>query len=953
METSAKERKQYNDSKIITNGTDEQVIAGAARQFSGFQKRDGSVVPFDALKIAGAIEKAASKVKREAQRPVEFSDAMGMTVQILAELNDPCSPYYIEEIDGKRLPEIEDVQDLVEIILARNGQNEVMTAYKLYRKKRENIRKQLKIRTRLESDSLDSTDALLLVESTVKNVTHPWDKSRIIDVLRKETSLPYDECRSIAKSVENRAFAWNGSTISTALVREMVNNELEERGHVDLLKDLAQFSIARPVLEGLLFSKSEENSNIKNNNPEAVTQTIGEIVLKQYALRYIFGEKLERAHATGRIHIHDLGFPDRVYCSSHSIEYIKKYGLTGLVNLSSESSPAKSAQVLTGHLNTFLASMQAYYAGALGVAYINIMYAPMLEGLSEKELLQRAQELIFNGSQNAFSRGGQTIFLDFNIHSGVPGYMKKVPAVGPGGKYMLMTASGEKLPLEDSYYDEFSASGYRLMELRLGDRLVLREVLDVSGQIVYDQALQDELAAAGERIVTYGDYEELSRTFALKMLDVWEKGDKNGRVFEFPKCDFHVSDESFSDPEQLKILNRACEVASRNGSVYFIFDRDQVTLSACCRLRTTINDNYMLMHPESMRFCGFQNVTINIPHAAYLAAAEGGRNMEGLMEKVYESMDMAVEAHLLKKDFVENHMMKEGGPLWQIGKESADGKIYVNPDASTFIIGLIGVNDAVKFLTGEEMHESPEAVEMAIRIVAAMNVRLRQYTQKYGLKFTLEESPAESAARRLAKTDMIYYGKYAADIVKGSMEDDSIYYTNSVHLSADCGVSLVERIRIQGLFHGLIESGAITHAFVGEERPSSASIFLLVKNTFFRTQSAQLTISPEFSYCNDCHNEMKGLMEKCNRCGSANVDGISRIVGYYSVINDWNRSKKGELQSRQKGNYLVAPEKAAAHRDLIPGYSRNAAADDDTATGEVPVSAAGGATCTDGVCTLY
>ncbi len=117
----------------------------------------------------------------------------------------------------------------------------------------------------------------------------PWDKTRIVDALLKETSLSYEGSRSIAKSVENRAFAWDDSTISTSLVREMVNNELEERGYIACLRDMAQFSIAKPVLEGLLFSKSDENSNIKNNNPEAVTQTIGEIVLKQYALRYLFG----------------------------------------------------------------------------------------------------------------------------------------------------------------------------------------------------------------------------------------------------------------------------------------------------------------------------------------------------------------------------------------------------------------------------------------------------------------------------------------------------------------------------------------------------------------------------------------------------------------------------------------------------------------------------------------
>jgi hypothetical protein len=33
--------------------------------------------------------------------------------------------------------------------------------------------------------------------------------------------------------------------------------------------------------------------------------------------------------------------------------------------------------------------------------------------------------------------------------------------------------------------------------------------------------------------------------------------------------------------------------------------------------------------------------------------------------------------------------------------------------------------------------------------------------------------------------------------------------------------------------------------------------------------------------------------------------GITRIVGYYSRISNWNKSKLGELKDRHKGNYSV------------------------------------------------
>ncbi len=44
----------------------------------------------------------------------------------------------------------------------------------------------------------------------------------------------------------------------------------------------------------------------------------------------------------------------------------------------------------------------------------------------------------------------------------------------------------------------------------------------------------------------------------------------------------------------------------------------------------------------------------------------------------------------------------------------------------------------------------------------------------------------------------------------------------------------------------------------------------------------------------------------CPHCGSTNVYGISRVVGYFSRIDNWNKSKQAEFKDRQKGNYKIA-----------------------------------------------
>jgi ribonucleoside-triphosphate reductase len=86
---------------------------------------------------------------------------------------------------------------------------------------------------------------------------------------------------------------------------------------------------------------------------------------------------------------------------------------------------------------------------------------------------------------------------------------------------------------------------------------------------------------------------------------------------------------------------------------------------------------------------------------------------------------------------------------------------------------------------------------------------------------------------------------------------------------------------------------------------------------FFRTQSAQVTISPEFTYCDHCQHSMRGLLEHCTRCGSERVWGETRVVGYFSKIQNWNKSKRyGELIARQRGRYAIETAGEASGTDV-------------------------------------
>lgn len=62
------------------------------------------------------------------------------------------------------------------------------------------------------------------------------------------------------------------------------------------------------------------------------------------------------------------------------------------------------------------------------------------------------------------------------------------------------------------------------------------------------------------------------------------------------------------------------------------------------------------------------------------------------------------------------------------------------------------------------------------------------------------------------------------------------------------------------------------------------------------------------SDCIDDKSNNKEAICYCPRCRSKNVYGVSRVVGYFSVIENWNKSKRAELKRRQKGNYWYEEE---------------------------------------------
>ena len=402
----------------------------------GIKKRDGQIVDLDPKKIFDAMYAAFVDVASMDGTEVDKAKIEELSSIVLQRIAS----------EGIDIPDVDYINKKNIEVMKEKGFVREANHFKNYMNERKEFRERMKI-LRITDSGRDSTDKALLVEGETKSTITAWDRQKIEFALRKEANLDPDKARLIAKQTEKTLYHIVKSginSVTTDMVRMVANSHLIRAGEIGRMKMQQSYGVPAHDLEEIIFSKSNENSNISANSPEMINLTIAEIALKKYALEKIFTKDVAEAHLSGRLHLHDLGYPIRTYCSSHSLEYLKKYGLD-LDNLTTKSCSPSHTRTLTGHLNTYLASMQAYYAGALGVGYMNIFYAPLLksdsEGMNEKEkkefMLQEAQYLIFSLSQSAFSRGGQTLFIDANLHSGIPKILEEVPAIGPKGKYMI------------------------------------------------------------------------------------------------------------------------------------------------------------------------------------------------------------------------------------------------------------------------------------------------------------------------------------------------------------------------------------------------------------------------------------------------------------------------------------------------------------------------------------
>lgn len=657
-----------------------------------------------------------------------------------------------------------------------------------------------------------------------------FDSQRIVEALVREANIDADLAAQIGLEVREFIQKLGFRTLSSSLIRGLVDAKLLELGLEDAHRSHTRLGVPFYDVDRIIHSSFRESIS-QPYGPEGSSLMLAESIKREYAILSVFSEQIANAHLVGDIHIHGIGAVDRPHSLTSAIDYVKQFGIT-LPQGFASSRPARRAEVLAAHIVKLSAALQGYLAGPVVWDSLNFALAPFLVEIDDRAIKQLAQTLVFEFSAPAVARGGQIVYSDLHLDWDAPYYMKSRPAIGAGGQ-------------------------------------------------VTDK--------------TYGDYTGEAHRFLQSLFEVYIEGDGSGRAFLTPRLILHINRHFNEVPGYRSVLELASRLAVERGGLTIAFDRDD---EGSFFRRYGINDEKAISRAEShaLRSAQFQVVSLNLPRVGYLAAG----NQVKVFEELTRLMETAAQAHLEKRVFLEKLLaLGERGPLAALATR-AGGLPFLKLNWTTHAISLVGLNELCRAVLQSDLHDSEATVEFALKVLTHLKREAERLSNKHKVRFLLSGQSTEVTAHRLARLDLRFFGDTAASAVCGDAGADAGYYTDGVRLSATSDVSVLDRVRTEGLFHEFGFTNAATEIWMGESMPQADDLGRLISQAFYQSGCAGLIFCPEFTLCSNCSHSARGLHKTCPNCGSERIDGLAYAGDRYGHTSSWDAGRLAELKDRRR-----------------------------------------------------
>lgn len=364
-----------------------------------------------------------------------------------------------------------------------------------------------------------------------------------------------------------------------------------------------------------------------------------------------------------------------------------------------------------------------------------------------------------------------------------------------------------------------------------------------------------------------------SLSWLQKRFMQWFNQERTRCVLTFPVETMALLTEN-GEPKDKEYGDFTAQMYSEGHSFFTYMSSNADSLSSCCRLRNEITDNgFSYTLGAGGVSTGSKSVlTINLNRCIQYAARIG-KPYQLFLEDV---VDLVHKVQLAYNENLKYMLSKGMLPLFDAG--------YINMGRQYLTIGVNGLVEAAEFLD-IKICDNPKYEEFVQQILGL----IERYNKRYRMPdvmFNCEMIPAENVGVKHAKWD-----KRDGYVVNRDC------YNSYFYIVEDDSQNILDKFRLHGKkYIEHLTGGSALHMNLDEHLSKGQYAHLLRVAT--QEGCNYFTFNIPNTVCNDCGNIDKHNLKECPKCGSDNIDYLTRVIGYMKRVSNFSQARQKEAQKR-------------------------------------------------------
>ena len=401
----------------------------------------------------------------------------------------------------------------------------------------------------------------------------------------------------------------------------------------------------------------------------------------------------------------------------------------------------------------------------------------------------------------------------------------------------------------------------------------------------------------------------------------WFNEERNRYILTFPVETMALLTDGGDDFADKEYADFTAEMWSKGHSFFCYISNSPDSLSSCCRLRNSLKDldnsdedHNHTTHQYSMGTASVSTgsksvMTINLNRVIQDSAREYFREKKGVELKMGEALDRgaydkdelyayvfdAVTAETERvhkyqtafneiiKDFLKADMLD----VYKAG--------FIDMKRQYLTIGVNGMTDAAEFL-GLEISPNADYKEFVNALLETINKANRKDRTK-DCMFNTEFVPGENLSGKNYNWD-----RKDGYFVSPKHNMYSSYFYNP----EDDSLSMIDKFKLHGEdYVKYLDGGSALHMNIAEHLTKEQYRQLLNVAAHYGTN--YFTFNCRNTVCNDCGYISKDTLTVCPKCGSTNLDYLTRVIGYLKRVSSFSEMRQEEAHHRY---YIDEPRTA-------------------------------------------